>query len=295
MNEELKDRISPSQWALVTLIIAVAAGSFLYRLLVVQRLEQTAAMFIGLPAFLAILLALSPKAKSPLGMIMKGMTIFLLMSGPLLGEGFICILMAAPLFYFVGFFLGLIANRFGEGAKTYALAVPFLLFSLEGTSDPLSLPRETVVSGRAQAVLSPGQVAARLAMTPDFTGPLPVYLRMGFPRPVDVNGAGLKPGSPRIIHFAGGEGRPGTLVWRVAESGAGFVRFRAESDSSHIAHWLVWREAVIRWNEAPGGGTAIEWTISYRRLLDPAWYFAPWERYAVSLAGQYYAESLWKP
>jgi hypothetical protein len=46
-----------------------------------------------------------PKAKTVKGGITKGLTLFLLLSGPLLGEGFICILMASPIFYLVGLLL----------------------------------------------------------------------------------------------------------------------------------------------------------------------------------------------
>jgi hypothetical protein len=65
----------------------------MYRLIVLGRLEQTAVLFVGIPTVLAILLAVVPKAKTVKGGITKGLTLFLLLSGPLLGEGFICILM----------------------------------------------------------------------------------------------------------------------------------------------------------------------------------------------------------
>jgi hypothetical protein len=84
-------------------ILAVSVGSVMYRLIVGARLEQTAALFVGIPAVLAILLAMMPKAKTVKGGIMKGLTLALLLSGPILGEGFICILMASLLFYVVGF------------------------------------------------------------------------------------------------------------------------------------------------------------------------------------------------
>jgi len=94
MNDlEPKPSISRSQWKLIFLILAVSAGSVMYRLIVLGRLEQTAVLFVGIPTVLAILLAVVPKAKTVKGGITKGLTLFLLLSGPLLGEGFICILM----------------------------------------------------------------------------------------------------------------------------------------------------------------------------------------------------------
>jgi hypothetical protein len=35
--------------------------------------------------------------------------------------------------------------------------------------------------------------------------------------------------------------------------------------------------------------------LHYRRNLDPAWYFGPWERYGVGLAGKYLIDNLATP
>ena len=89
MSDEPPRPFSASQLTLVVLIVALAAGSLLYRALYLARLEQTSALYIGVPALLAIILALTPRVKSPLAMVMKGTTLALLMSGVLLGEGFL--------------------------------------------------------------------------------------------------------------------------------------------------------------------------------------------------------------
>lgn len=132
-------RISGAQWMLAGIIVALAAGGIAYRLLVSHRLEQTSALFIGIPSLLAVILALTPRAKSVMGIVFKGMTIALLLSAPLLGEGFICILMAAPIFYLVAFIVALVIRRIrrspnlGPGGMLGLSLVPLLLMSLEGT------------------------------------------------------------------------------------------------------------------------------------------------------------------
>jgi hypothetical protein len=55
------------------------------------------------------------------------------------------------------------------------------------------------------------------------------------------------------------------------------------SDTSHVAHWLKWEESTVEWFAVDSTHTRVQWTLRYRRLLDPAWYFAPWERYAAGL------------
>ncbi len=287
-------------WTLVSIIIALAAGSIAYRLLVANHLEHTSALFIGLPAILAIVVALTGKAKSATGMILKVMTLALLMSGILLGEGFICIVMAAPLFYLVAFIVGSIidhAKRRGEeNRRTFSLMMmPLLLLSMEGVHDKLSFPRaetvvaESIVEGNAAAV------EQTLSQTPRFDKPLPAYLRLGFPKPVATSGAGLDPGDMRRVRFAGGEGKPGNLVLEVVAHEQGSVRFRVISDESHISHWLDWQEAEVRWTKIDEQHTSVRWSLRYDRRLDPAWYFAPWERCAAHAAARYLIDAAATP
>lgn len=291
-----------SKWTLVGVIVALALASLGYRLLVAHQLEQTSALFIGLPAILAIIVALTPKAKSSTGMIMKVMTIALLMSGILLGEGFICILMAAPIFYLVGFVIGLstdYARRQRDekiNKRTFSLMMlPFLLFSMEGVQDRFSFERAETVSVERIVAASAAEVEDTLSQPPRFEKVLPFYLQLGFPKPAATSGAGLHPGDRRVIKFAGGEGRPGDLILEVAESRPGFVRFRMISDASHISHWLDWKEAEVSWRQIGGRQTNVRWTLKYDRRLDPSIYFGPWERYGVRCAAGYLIDTLATP
>jgi hypothetical protein len=102
---------SPAQWAFSGLILALGIAAVFYRFAHAEGIDHSAALFVGLPTILAIGLALTPKAKSATGMVVKGTTIGLLLSGIVLGEGFVCILMAAPLFYAVGIAIGLVTDR----------------------------------------------------------------------------------------------------------------------------------------------------------------------------------------
>jgi len=288
--------IRPSQWRLAAVIFALSLASLAYRLLVAGHLEQTSALFIGVPTLLALALTMTPRARSPLGIIMKGMTIGLLLSGVLLGEGFICILMASPLFYLVGLLIGLLLNRSRKKNQARLLALVFLLpQSLEGTHGALSFPRDESVRVERVVLGDPVDVERALSSAPVFHHRLPLYLRLGFPRPLETFGSGLAIGDLRRIHFGGGEGRPGDLVLEVELREARRVRFKSISDQSHVAHWLDWRKAEVSWEPLEKGRTKVVWTLYYVRRLDPAWYFGPWERYAVGLAGGYLIDNLATP
>lgn len=283
----------PFRWAPVFWVLGISAAGFMYRVLVFDRLEQTALLFVGIPVLLAVVLVSTPKAKTTVGSVLKATTLALLLSAPLLGEGFICIVMAAPIFYAVAMIVAALINFVKKrAAKPKQAILPclvliaFLPMSLEGTHPALSFHRDEEVTARRMVAASPQAVENALRFSPRIDRALPFYLRMGFPRPTEAHGEGLEPGALRKVHFAGGEGHPGDLVLVVTQSSPGHARFRMVSNETKVTHWLDFKEAEIEWH-AIGNQTEVNWTLRYRRLLDPAWYFGPWERYGVWLAADY--------
>jgi hypothetical protein len=303
--DEFKETSGPSktQWAVAATILAITVAVVLYRILVWKHLEQSSALFIGIPAVLAMILVLTPRAKTTIGLICKVTAIALLLSGIFLGEGFICIVMASPIFFAVAIVIGLIihiARDLAKSSKSTTLTSLVLIgaftgMSLEGTRPMFSFPQEQEVAVTKTLPVSANAVEDALASTPAFGRALPPFLQLKFPRPTEVQGSGLKIGDQRVIHFAGGEGKPGDLVMEVVERSAGHVRFHALSDRSKIAHWMTWQDAEVSWKETAPGRTAVEWKIRFRRELSPAWYFSPWERYAVRLAAGYLIDTAATP
>jgi hypothetical protein len=247
-------------------------------------------MFLGVPAVLAILLALTPKAKTVTGGIVKGITLALLIVAPLVGEGYLCILMAAPLFYVVGLVVGLVVDwqRKKRATTVCCLAVLLLPMCLEGVFPATTFNRGQSVAVTRVVNAGADAVESSLGASPRVETKLPAYLRIGFPRPLTARGGGLQVGDLRTIHFAGAEGDPpGDLVMRVAERAPGYVRFETVSDSSKLTQWLRWRSSEVSWVAMDANHTRVTWRIGFERQLDPAWYFAPWERAAVKDAATY--------
>jgi hypothetical protein len=304
MNPSLPPRPDPAehgrfrtrQLQLVAVCLAFAIVSVLLRVVYARRLETTSLLFIGIPTLLSVLLALTPRPRSAMGMVMKGITLGLLMSAILFGEGIVCIVMAAPLCYVVGALVALAVQRFNRRQALSIALTPLALMSLEGTSDRLSFDRDETVAARRIVAASAADVERVLAGPMRFRTDLPPFLGIGFPRPVQGRGQGLNVGDLRIVGFSGGEGRPpGDLILRVSERGPGRVAFRAEGDTSHIPHWLSWRGADVTWRQVDERHTEVVWVLRYRRGLDPAWYFGPIERYAVRLAAGYLVDNLATP
>ena len=97
---------TPARIALAGIIVAVAVGAIAYRLLVLHHLGQTAALFVGLPTILAVVVVLFVSPRSATGVACKAVTIGLLVSLLFLGEGLLCVVMAAPLFYVLAILIG---------------------------------------------------------------------------------------------------------------------------------------------------------------------------------------------
>jgi hypothetical protein len=84
-------------------------------------------------------------------------------------------------------------------------------------------------------------------------------------------------------------------VLTILRSEPGHVQFGVQDDDSYITHWLSWRRADVRWREITPRHAEVSWTLTYRRRLDPAWYFKPLERYGVAAAAGYLIDTLATP
>ncbi len=293
-SEERKTRVSAAQWGVIVLVVALTAGAVMYRLLKHERLGNSSAMFLGIPAVLAILLALTPKAKSVTGAILKGIALFLLIIAPLLGEGYLCILMASPLFFGVGALVGVLIDGSRQRRSTTLSCVTLLLVPLcmEGVVPKLTFDRAQSVQASRMVNAPSTLVEESLAQSPRIDTPIPLPFRVGFPEPLQAYGDGLAVGATRTIHFAGAEGDPpGDLVMRVAERRPGYARFETVSDGSKLTQWLQWKSSEVEWQPMGKGQTQVTWRIRFDRELDPAWYFTPWERIVVSEAARWLIEA----
>ena len=303
---------TPARIALAAIIVAVALAAITYRLLVLHHLGQTAALFVGLPTTLAVVVVFFVSPRSATGVACKAVTIGLLVSLLFLGEGLLCIVMAAPLFYVLAILIGTgveVAQRHRRSGTGTILSCVGLLalmtMSLEGVTAPTTFHRDQWVSVSRTIPFSSTEVERALFEAPRFDRALPFVLRAGFPRPVSSEIDRRAVGARWTIGVRGGElrlegghlrePRTGNLVLELEDSQPGRVKWRAVSDESHMTHYLTWQEASVEWEPVGAGATRVTWTLRYRRDLDPAWYFGPMERLAAARAADYLIDSVATP
>ncbi len=298
MNDDPEKR---AKRLLTAILLALIAATIAFRVLVLTELEHTSLVFIGIPALLAFMV-LHTRPRTAIGTVNKVIAIALCLSGVMFGEASVCILMAAPIFFLIGTLVGLLINWIrgtagGRGGSSWRGAASLVIvpLGLEGVMPGFEFNRDEHVVVSRIVNASPDAVRSALAETPRFDRTLPPFLRLGFPTPAHASGSGLELGDRRSVMMLHGEHHNGALVFEVIAADSASVRFSAVSDSSYVTHWLAWQDATVRWEPVDDGRTRVTWELRYRRRLDPAWYFAPLERYGVSVAAGYLIESLATP
>lgn len=295
-------RTSSARIRLVAVLAALFATMLGYKVLHAGGLEQTALFYVGLPAVIALSVAATCRPKSVTGTAMASVTVGLALAGPLLDEGIICLLVAAPLFYAVAALIGMTVDagrrHRQRGGRAHAVVTAPLLavLALEGAG-AYEFPRDNAVSVTRAVAVSPETYRQALAGPVEFGAPEALFLKIPFPRPQQVTGTGLDLGDRRHITFnprrslgIGAPAKPRSMDLVVAVSEPGRVVFEVERDTT-LARWLRLSSAEVRWHATGDRRTEVTWTLRYRRTFDPGWYFGPLQSYGMTQAAGYLADT----
>lgn len=252
-------RISREQWRLFFVVLVLGIAGLFFFVLVRTDLNDSAALYVGLPLLIALGMSLTPKAKSAMGATMKGLTIALLLSVPVFQEGYICVILAAPILYGVA---ALIASTIDEerkeweegkrGPKAQVALIAILITTiaaLEGTHDIFTFERRNVVESSRIVNADVDAILAEIAEVPSFEQTRPFFLRL-FPLPKGVEGSGLAIGDERRIQLVYNrwpliEPIQGETIFRVAEVNSRYVRFDVPQDTTFLNLYLTWESSEV--------------------------------------------------
>ena len=272
-------------------LIGIGITGMAFQLLRFQSLHGSALFYIAIPLLLAYVFINTMPSKSHTGRILKGTTIVLLLSGPVLQEGFICIIMAAPLFYIVGGIIGAVLDYRVRKGKTkihssFLLSI-MLLLSLEGTHPMFTFDRLNTVVVKKVVNASVNEVKNQLNHPINFGNQVPTYLKL-FPFPSSKDFAGNQVGDINTLNLIYKKHvffNPviGDLKYQISNTGKNFIESKVISDYSYVNTYLNWQSSKVSWNEIDSNHTEVIWQINYERKLDPAWYFGTLEKYTVTL------------
>ncbi len=269
-----KSRVA--NWILAGLIAGFGAVAF--AVAVWQGRTDSALLFVALPTLLAAGLVLA-RSDTTHGRVFRITSVGLLLSAVAFHEGAICVLLAAPLVYAVAHTVTALVQWAKKQSKTYALLpVPFLLLSgLEGATDQLRINPDQSIKVVRVVALTPEEVRVRLAQGPHPTAVRSIPLRLlGMPTPQSVTGDGLTPGDRWLFAYPGSSHGPGGHIRTEIQRGdPNHLAFSFVEDTAITARWFTWQHAELSWRALGHEQTEITLAISYRRGLDPSWYFGP--------------------
>ncbi|WP_415975362.1 hypothetical protein [Rhodococcus sp. 077-4] len=302
-------RPNRQQWVLSAIVLAFAVGVIARRILQETGKDQTAAFYIGIPAVLAIVVVLSAPWGRVIGTTVKVVTVCLLLSMIVLGEGFVCVIFAAPLFYGVAIIVvtivGYVGRTGGNKLQISILPVLLLVMASEGVLPATTFPPDSTVSCTRVFDASSADVARAVDSPLRFHDVEPSgILSWGFPEPQHERVQGSQVGDRRVVEFAGAHHRPAllsthhwgeqssALTLEVTERTATSIRMQVVSDTTPLATWLTWKTIDVGWAEQSDGRTAVTWTLNFDRELAPAWYFGPIESFVAERAAGYLLDSL---
>ncbi|MEU5884954.1 hypothetical protein [Spirillospora sp. NPDC047279] len=278
---------------LFAVLAALFAAMLAYKILEAGRLEQTALFYVGIPALIALTIVLTANPRGSVGAIFVTVTVGLTLAGPLLDEGIVCLLFAAPLLYLVGAIVGLLLDWAQRHRGVQALLLLPLLLVGEGTIAEVPRGGAVTVTRTAPAGVD---LERALAAAPEYGPVRSRLLRLKLPRPVLAEGSGLDVGDTRRVTFTprtslgiGARPEPRSMELRVVRHEPGRVVFAITRDTT-LSRWLELEEAEFRWQ-----GPRLSVTLRYTRTFDPSWYFGPVQRYAMHEAAAYLAETFTAP
>ena len=276
-------------------LVLVSAG--LVRLLIALDLFQSGLLYLGLPALVSFaLLVVRPLRAEGEGygsayarLIGESLVVFFL-TALVLREGWLCVLMFLPIYLLVATVVYVSAAAAASRAETRSrvFVAPLLLLalSLEGTAPEFSLPRYDSVTVTRVAASSPDALLARLARPIDLEHPRHWLLRF-FPMPYESESEGWHVGATHVLRtryhrWLVSNTHEGELVMKIVEADG--LRFRSTTihNTTYFSHYLTLLDNELVLRQTDAGGTEIRLTLGYRRDLDPAWYFRPLMRVAMT-------------
>lgn len=291
-NKMSENKTKNGKKTLYLIVVVLIIASFAFRLLNDWKIEQTSILFVGIPALMAVLLIkYHDTPKSAYGVVFKTITLFLLMSAILLGEGLVCIIFMAPIFYAVGgicvALVEYLKKRNKSKLNAYVL-IPVLLIISQGyeiNNQPKINSVETSIQVNGVKSLE------RFKSTPNFLKNLPNFFKIGFPEPISITGNGLNIGDIRKIEFESKTKGIGALVLKIKSKEKNTLTFEIIEDRTHINHWLTWKEIEVEIINNGNNTSTITWTTHFTCDLGPSWYFNPIESYGVEVMNRHLINS----
>ena len=280
----------------------IVVASIAIHLILRSDIDGSAVLYVGIPTIIAGLLLLTDRGQPSTNWkvrtlrLVKYSLIVMLASSAVLFEGFLCVVMFMPIYFGIILIIFLVRLAYEHSRSRNRMhfhVVPLLLLvtALEGTHPDLSFNRYNEVSRSKVVNLSIGQIKQNLIKPVELDQSRHWFLAL-FPMPYQFEARSLTEGEVHTIHYRYHRWfvtntHEGFTKMEVAEASDQRIRMKVLEDTSYTSNYINALGTEINLKPITAGSTEVPLTIKYERLLDPAWYFDPLQRYASGLLGEY--------
>jgi len=282
----------------VAFLLFIGILGALIQLLIFQKLNHTALLYIFVPYIVSIFVAWFRSYNQRKTIFQQYISqlsyslIILFSTSVILREGFICVIFFIPIYLViitVIFILVWLMNKYPKKNNTsYSLALPalFIALSLEGTSSVLTLPRDSYIEVNRVVPLTINQIKDNLIAPINLDTDRHWFISL-FPMPYQVDSSSLNEGDVHKIYtryhrWFITNTHEGMAELLIEEVGNNKIKTKILSDTTYFATYLSMSGSEISLNPITENTTEITLRINYQRKLDPAWYFHPLLKFGVT-------------
>ncbi len=291
----------------VYLLFVIGAAAIAIRLVLDSDFSQSTLLYIVVPFLVSVaLIQLVPRPESERILVryfvhIRDATIVMLATSAILFEGFICVVMFMPIYYFfasIYFLSEALRERAENRTRMYGFVVPALVAvaALEGLIPATTFERDNAVTRSFVTEKSISQLKANMAAPIHLPQDRHWFLSV-FPLPVSVEAGSLAAGDVHKLRFVYKRWfvtntHEGDFHLRIDEVAADGVRTSVVHNSSYLSKYLKIEGTRVHFDELEDGTTKVDLTVLYERTLDPVWYFGPLQKFAVGQSADYLIQSV---
>ena len=277
-------------------MLITGGAALLVHLLFRTNLQTSALLYVAIPYLLALLIAAVRPYKPDTKWYHKYLSfmtttiVAFLASALILMEGFICVIAFMPILLIV-VTLAFITDGLVQIRDKYSTHFSFLLplivlvSSLEGTHEDLSFDRKESVTVTHIAPISADAIRQHMSEPMELARPRNWLLQL-FPMPYEIHSEDFHEGAvhtakTRYHRWFVTNTHEGEMQLQILELTDNRLRTQVVKDTSHFANYITLKGSEINWRAIANERAEVQLTLFYERDLDPAWYFAPLQRYAM--------------
>ncbi len=287
-EEKQRERKSKKVWDRARIkAMFFGTGTFvsIYVLIVVSGEPASALLFLIAPFISSLIVAATVSRREHIiSTCFQSFFVNLLASFILLGEGFFCAVMAAPIFAIMTWFgawIGLKARPKTSHMWNVMIAALLAFSAYDAAVLAKGAPVRTVTSTfRFAAPVE--KIWRGTSFSREPSACVPLWLRLWVPRAEKLDFSGEGVGARRVVDFGApqpgddGDTPRGKIVFEITEwTPNEACAFVCRENETKLGQWLELGETRMTLSADASGETVVTFTSAYRRKLGPAFYFVP--------------------